>query len=74
MDLQQQLATIEDTIQNARRYYNAIVRDYNAKIASFPDLFIAQKFNFTARSYFELEDSEALVTDCLADTLCSANE
>jgi len=59
LDLQNQLASLEDAIQNARRYYNAIVRDYNAKTESFPDLFIAQKYNFTPRDYFELDQSEA---------------
>ncbi|MEA3419782.1 MAG: LemA family protein [Campylobacterota bacterium] len=59
LNLQNELSSIEDAIQNARRYYNAIVRDYNAKIESFPDLFVAQKFNFTARDYFELDEEEA---------------
>jgi LemA protein len=59
LKLQDELSNLENAIQNARRYYNAIVRDYNAKVESFPDLFIAQKFNFTARDYFELEESEA---------------
>jgi LemA protein len=59
LKLQDELSNLEDAIQNARRYYNAIVRDYNAKIESFPDLFVAQKFNFTKRDYFELEESEA---------------
>lgn len=56
LELQSELSTIEDDIQNARRYYNAVVRDYNAKVDSFPDLFIARKFNFTPRDYFELDD------------------
>jgi LemA protein len=59
LKLQDELSRLEDAIQNARRYYNAIVRDYNAKIESFPDLLIAQKYNFTKRDYFELEESEA---------------
>ena len=59
LKLQDELSGLEDAIQNARRYYNAIVRDYNAKCESFPDLFVAQKFNFTAREYFELEENEA---------------
>lgn len=59
LDLQNQLSHIEDAIQNARRYYNAIVRDNNAKVHSFPDLFIAQKYNFTEREYFELDEAEA---------------
>lgn len=59
LKLQDELSNLEDAIQNARRYYNAIVRDYNAKLESFPDLFVAGKFNFTGRDYFELEASEA---------------
>ena len=57
--LQNELSNLEDAIQNARRYYNAIVRDYNAKLESFPDLFVARKFNFTSREYFKLDASEA---------------
>jgi len=59
LKLQEELSSIEEAIQNARRYYNAIVRDYNAKIKSFPDLIVAQKFNFTKRDYFELDENEA---------------
>ncbi|RRS30672.1 MAG: membrane protein [Epsilonproteobacteria bacterium (ex Lamellibrachia satsuma)] len=59
LHLQGELSSLEGSIQNARRYYNAIVRDYNAKLESFPDLFVAQKFNFKLRDYFELEESEA---------------
>ena len=59
INLQNELSSLEDAIQNARRYYNAIVRDYNAKTESFPDLLVAQKFNFKARDYFELDESEA---------------
>ena len=59
LKLQDELSKLEDAIQNARRYYNAIVRDYNAKVESFPDLFVAQKFNYTKRDYFELEENEA---------------
>ena len=59
LHLQSELSNFEDAIQNARRYYNAIARDYNAKTESFPDLFVAQKFNFTKREYFTLNESEA---------------
>src|SRR5256712_7352546 len=34
--LQASLTQIEDTVQNARRYYNAVVRDLNTKIQQFP--------------------------------------
>jgi len=59
INLQMELSNIEGAIQNARRYYNAIVRDYNAKIDSFPDLFIARKYHFAPRDYFELDEHEA---------------
>ena len=51
LDLQQQLAEIENNIQAARRYYNASVRDNNTKVDQFPSNMVAQKFGFT-RSEF----------------------
>ena len=52
--LQGTLAEIEDTLQNARRYYNAVVRDLNTKIAQFPSNILAGMFNFKAREFFEV--------------------
>ena len=34
--LQTTLNQIEDTLQNARRYYNAVVRDLNTRVAAVP--------------------------------------
>ncbi len=56
--LQSSLQEIEDAVQNARRYYNAVVRDFNTKIAQFPSNVIAGMFNFTAREFFELDAPE----------------
>ncbi len=55
--LQGSLNQIEDAIQNARRYYNAVVRDYNAKRLEIPTNFIAQWFNFVGRQFFELTET-----------------
>jgi LemA protein len=52
--LQQTLNQIEDSLQNARRYYNAVVRDFNTKIAQFPSNVIAGMFNFKPREFFEI--------------------
>src|ERR1700726_505896 len=52
--LQNTLGQIEDTLQNARRYYNAVVRDFNTKIAQFPSNIIAGMFNFKPREFFEI--------------------
>src|SRR5216117_2427407 len=51
--LQASLSQTEDSIQNARRYYNAVVRDLNTKIQSFPTNILAGMFNFQARQFFE---------------------
>src|SRR6266581_6188964 len=55
--LQGSLNEIEDHVQNARRYYNAVVRDLNTKIAQFPSNIIAGMFGFNAREFFELKDA-----------------
>ena len=52
--LQQTLSQIEETIQNSRRYYNAVVRDLNTRIAQFPSNIVAGMFGFKAREFFEL--------------------
>lgn len=52
--LQTTLGQIEEAIQNARRYYNAVVRDLNTKIAVFPSNLIASMFAFKPREFFEL--------------------
>lgn len=57
LELQQELVEIEDTIQKARRYYNATVRDYNIRVESFPSLLVARLFAFQAADFFELVTS-----------------
>jgi len=52
--LQGSLNQIEDAVQNARRYYNAVVRDLNTRIAQFPSNLIADFFAFRPREFFEL--------------------
>lgn len=53
MQLQNSLSQTEDSIQNSRRYYNAVVRDLNTKIQSFPTNILAGMFGFTQRQFFE---------------------
>ena len=55
MSLQDTLREVEDALQNSRRYYNAVVRDLNTKIATFPSNLLAGMFGFTPRAYFEAE-------------------
>jgi LemA protein len=52
--LQQTLNQIEDTLQNARRYYNAVVRDFNTMIEQFPSNIVAGMGNFKEREFFQI--------------------
>jgi LemA protein len=52
--LQNTLNQIEDTLQNARRYYNAVVRDFNTMIEQFPSNLVASMGNFKEREFFQL--------------------
>lgn len=58
IDLQSQLAEVEDQIQMARRYYNGSVRNKNILIESFPSNQVANMFNFTKSEYFEIDNDD----------------
>jgi LemA protein len=55
--LQQALQDIEGDLGNARRYYNATVRDYNTAIQQFPGVILANMSGFTKREFFELDNA-----------------
>jgi LemA protein len=57
LELQNQLAEIEDQLQMARRYYNGTVRDLNIEIQSFPSSLIAGAMHFAPAPFFELDDA-----------------
>jgi LemA protein len=54
--LQRTLTEVEDHLQNARRYYNAVVRDFNTAIAQFPANVIATPLAFRPREFFGIDD------------------
>jgi uncharacterized protein (TIGR04222 family) len=54
--LQTSLTDVEEHLQNARRYYNAVVRDFNTAIAQFPSGIIAGMMRLTPREFFGLDD------------------
>lgn len=58
LQLQSQLKELEDNIEYARRYYNAVVRDYNIMIESIPSNIVASTFRFEKEEFFELEAPE----------------
>jgi len=59
IQLQSQLQELETNIEMARRYYNAVVRDFNILMESFPSNLIASTFNFKQAELFQLETPEA---------------
>src|SRR5262249_5852696 len=58
MDLQKSVSGLEDEIQMARRYYNGSVRNYNTRIASFPDVFIARMMGCQEFEFFGASDDD----------------
>jgi LemA protein len=56
--LQNSLNGLEDSIQNSRRYYNAVVRDLNTRIETFPSNIIASTFGFKEKQFFEAPEAE----------------
>ncbi|HYN14352.1 MAG TPA: LemA family protein, partial [Terriglobales bacterium] len=55
--LQGSLNEVENSIQNARRYYNAVVRDLNTRIQSFPTNILAGMFGFQQRQFFQVDSA-----------------
>ena len=58
LGLQQSLTQVEDALQGARRYYNAVVRDYNTKLEVLPDRLVAQLARFNPREFFQLDAAQ----------------
>ena len=56
LKLQEELSSIEDSLQHARRYYNGAVREYQITQQTFPSNLIADYFKFENKKYFELDD------------------
>jgi LemA protein len=52
-DLQAQLEGTENRIGVARNDFNAVVKDYNVSVRSFPNNIFAGMFGFAPRGFFE---------------------
>jgi LemA protein len=66
LELQHQLAEIEDQLQMARRYYNGTVRDLNISIQSFPNNILAMLLQFRPEPFFELDDRAQAAAPAIA--------
>lgn len=56
--LQQELSDTETNIANARRYYNASVRDLNTMLDSFPLGVVGSLFGFKKAEFFSVESPD----------------
>ncbi|OGL65959.1 hypothetical protein A3B21_02145 [Candidatus Uhrbacteria bacterium RIFCSPLOWO2_01_FULL_47_24] len=56
--LQDQLSSLENDIQSARRYYNAAVRELNNAVQVFPASVVAGVFSFKQSEFFGADESE----------------
>ena len=58
LELHRGLVDIEDDLQSARRYYNAVVRDLNTLRQSFPASLVGSAANITEGAFFQLDDEQ----------------
>jgi LemA protein len=55
LDLQHELATLEEDLAFARQYYNAVVRKYNTMQETFPVVLIAKPLGHRTSEYFQAD-------------------
>ena len=58
LSLQQSLSKIEDEIAESRKYYNAVVRNYNNKVEMIPSNIVAKILGYKSKAMFEANESE----------------
>jgi LemA protein len=58
LQLQSELADLENKIAASRRFFNNAVQEYNTGIQQFPAVLIARNMGFEAREFFELDEAE----------------
>jgi LemA protein len=56
LDLQQELSDLEEKIAFARQFYNRNVMSYNTRIATFPNVVMANMFGFLRFEFFQAEE------------------
>ena len=53
LNLQEELAETENTLQLARRFYNGSVRQFNTRVESVPSNIVAGLFKFALRQFYQ---------------------
>lgn len=58
LSLQAELSGIEDEIAQSRKYYNAVVREFNDKVEMIPSNVVAKTLGYKAKDMFIAEENE----------------
>jgi len=69
LELQQELADVEEKIAYARRFYNQNAQAYNIRILSIPALLVARLCRFGPVEYFQAESTDREAVQVSADLL-----
>lgn len=69
LELQQELADVEEKIAYARRFYNRNAQEYNIRILSIPTMLVARLCRFGPVEYFQAESTDREAVQLSADKL-----
>jgi len=58
LSLQVELSSIEDEIAQSRKYYNAVVREYNDKVQMIPSNLVAKTLGYKTKNMFIADEHE----------------
>ena len=58
LQLSSDLTSVEDEIAQSRKYYNAVVRDYNNKVEMIPSNVVAKMTGYKTKKMFIIENEE----------------
>lgn len=61
LSLQEELSKIEDEIAQSRKYYNAIVKEFNNKVEMIPSNIVAKILGYKSKEMFIIEEKEKRV-------------
>jgi LemA protein len=63
LQLQSELADIENKLAASRRFFNSAVSEFNAAIQQFPAVLFARTLGFSERQFFDLGEDRATVAE-----------